>query len=482
MGLVPDLVREFKGRESLVRLLTYVVRCHEVSSMARLKLKPQDFDAATQHEFQVAWIAAKAYWEQYNERPSMGYMTDVCVAVMQAQGDTPSVLYDRVKALVQEIYNFPEDQLDPRYGKELLQAFLSRLYLKAIGQLGATHTDAATVHELVESEFRDRHVSDMHEIDPFDIDEETSFGDPREPLGTAVVDKLMGGGTFSSDVIGILGPTGGGKTMLALQIAGGLALKNQHVLYFTYESPPEELRPRLFSCIGRIHRDKLEGKRVKDLDPETKETVKKAIGTCKKYVTLIDRASEGWSPIEVEERLRQAIAAGQKPRLIVIDWLWVAVSRASVNSAKSNRPDRMHLNDLLDSFKGIAAKYKVNVLVLQQLSTDASKKNPGRKPQWFNSAEAGSFAWLLSYCFAIGTADDNGYCWIVGSKARHSKKQDVMAQMLGEYNRFDLIDKALKYTKDRGFVPPEKVNSFDEEAPATDDKARSNYEQNTDFA
>jgi hypothetical protein len=483
MGLLPDLVREFKGPEALTRLLTYAIRCSEVSPIALLKLRPEDFDPTTEPEFQVAWIASKAYWDQHNTQPPRQYMLDICPAVLRAQGVVEAAPFQRVAALIDAIYSADPLQLDPQYGKTLIKAFLGRRFIEAVGQLGATQTDATKVYELIDGEYRKRHVVDMYEIDPFDINENTSFGEQREPLGTPVIDMLMSGGTFPTDVLGILGPTGGGKTTLALQIAGGCALRKQHVLYFTYETSPDELRPRLVSCVGRISRDKLEGKHFSDLDDQTKDAVRKASDACRQYIALLDRSSEGWSPIEIEERLKQSINVGQKPRLVVIDWLWIAVSRAAGESDRRGRPERQFLNDLLDSFKGMAVKYKVNFLILQQLSTAQAKQSPGRKPQWFNSAEAGSFAWLLSYCFAIGTADANGYCHIVGSKARHAKKQDTVARMMGEYNRFDLVDKDMEFKKGRGFVSADKVHSLnDDDEEEQPNKIQSNYEQSTDFA
>jgi hypothetical protein len=324
----------------------------------------------------------------------------------------------------------------------------------------------------------------MYEIDPFDIDEETSFGSAREPLGTPVVDMIMSGGTFPSDVLGIIGPTGGGKTTLSLQIAGGCALRKEHVLYFTYETSPDELRPRLLSCVGRIERNRLEGKQMKDLDAETRQTVRKAIAACRQYVSVVDRSSEGWSPLEVDARIRRSMSEGKKPRLVVIDWIWIAVLRAAGSSDQRNKAERQFLNDMLDAYKGMATKYKINFLIVQQLSTEQAKKSPGRKPQWFNSAEAGSFSWLLSYCFAIGTADNSGICWIVGSKARHAKRQDLLAQLCGDYNRFDLIDKDMVFKKGRGFVDSDKVHSLDDTDEQSDgnDRLRDNFEKNSDYA
>ena len=115
----------------------------------------------------------------------------------------------------------------------------------------------------------------------------------------------------------------------------------------------------------------------------------------------------------------------------------------------------------MDGLKAIAAKHKICLLILHQLSTEMVKKSPSNKPAWFNSAEAGSFAWLLHYCFAIGRADGNGYCWLVGSKSRNAANKDVLVRLNGGMNRFDPVDNSMTYDpSSKTFVEEEEMGKI----------------------
>jgi hypothetical protein len=94
----------------------------------------------------------------------------------------------------------------------------------------------------------------------------------------------------------------------------------------------------------------------------------------------------------------------------------------------------------------LAAKFGNNFLVLHQLTGKSAKCTPGRKPQWFDAAEATSFAWEVHQCFAIGTATKAGRCFLVASKNHGGPKGDCVMHMDGVMNRFDSLDPDVVYT------------------------------------
>ena len=68
---------------------------------------------------------------------------------------------------------------------------------------------------------------------------------------------------------------------------------------------------------------------------------------------------------------------------------------------------------------------------------------------------------MLHYCFAIGRADGNGHCWLVGSKARNARVQEVMVRLNGAFNRFDPVDKAMAYDpSSKEFVEEEDISKI----------------------
>ena len=460
---VQELIREFQGPEAVARMLTYAVRCPEVASISLSKLHPEDFNKDSEMQFQVVWLAAQEYWLQYKSVPPLNYMLDMSVAVLKQLGFHEPSLHDNIRAIVQHIYSYDENPWNVEYGKDLLRAFLGRVFTQAVQHATATNPgDAKTIIRLVTDEYHRRSIVAMKESDPFDFgDDEPLVANERNPLYVEQVDTLLGGGLGGAECIGILGPTGGGKTTLALQIAGNLGAHQKHVLYFTYEQPAIELRPRILSMLARTPIAAFVGKSVNELTEQQAKVVRGARDLCRKYINILDRSSEGDNLIEIDSKIQHDIAAGKKPSLVIIDWIWILVTRYATAKGKTKTPERQCLMEIMDGIKSICSKYRVPFLILQQLSTEQAKRSPGRKPQWFNSAEAGNFAWLLAYCFAIGQTDSKGYCYLVGSKARNAKRQDVVMQLIGDLNRFDMADKKLQYREGKGFKSIDEENTLD---------------------
>jgi len=483
MAELPEIVRGFSGRDAITRMLMYAIRVHEVATQALTRLRPDDFNAETESDFQIIWIVAHAYWDAYGVAPPAQYMYDICSSVLREQGFNEGPVHTRIHALITDIYEAEPSAWDINYGMELLRSFLGKKLTDAVQHVVTTNPgNAKRVMELIQTEYYSRTVEDAQEINPLAVDSNSLVSAPRRPLYVPQLDLLLGGGVTDSECIGVLGPSGGGKTLLAIQAAAALAFERQHCLYFTYEQPAEELRPRIISCMTRLPSSRFANKKVNELDTEAKEKLD-GLKQFSQYLTVVDRSSAGDNTLEIDTRIRRAVESGNKPRLVIIDWAWILVTRIAAASGRKQTVERQHLMMVMDSFKSMASKYRVSFMILQQLSTEQAKRSPDKKPQWFNAAEAGNFAWLLPYCFAIGQADSKGVCYLVGSKARAAKKQDCMMQLKGDLNRFDLIKEDMTYKSGTGFVDSAKADSFDYtiNMDARDATNKSKYESAKDI-
>jgi circadian clock protein KaiC len=63
----------------------------------------------------------------------------------------------------------------------------------------------------------------------------------RVNSGMADLDALMGGGLYAADTTALLGPTGCGKTTIALRFVAHGALKGERCLYISFQETPEQL-------------------------------------------------------------------------------------------------------------------------------------------------------------------------------------------------------------------------------------------------
>src|SRR5512134_1055446 len=67
------------------------------------------------------------------------------------------------------------------------------------------------------------------------------------PTEFGALDRHLGGGFRSGDLILLAGPQGLGKTTLALQVARNVALSGRSVLFFSFEHDPQTMLIRLVS-------------------------------------------------------------------------------------------------------------------------------------------------------------------------------------------------------------------------------------------
>ena len=72
------------------------------------------------------------------------------------------------------------------------------------------------------------------------------------PTGLHSLDKMLGGGLRRGSLTLIASRPGMGKTSLALQIAGNLALEGKHVMFFSYELLKEHILLRLKKPFGNV--------------------------------------------------------------------------------------------------------------------------------------------------------------------------------------------------------------------------------------
>lgn len=442
-------------------MVTYAVRCPEVARIAVDRLSPLDFDESTQLDFMVVWHVAQMYWNEYSRVPPHHYLRDMSVAVLVQRGYQEPVYHEGVRRVVDAIYALQETPWNVDYGRALLNAFFNDVFLRELNQLAEQPSDRTDLVEEISHRHRRLTVGDIEIVDPFDIQTEKPSFPKRRATGVTFVDQLLGGGLLPAEAIGVLGPSGGGKTLLALQLSCSLAERHQYVEYFTYEQPAKDLQVRVLSCAGKVKSGDLQGKEWSEIGSPARGRVENAAAISRDYLHLLDRSSEGHSITEIASHINRCEVAGKKPTLVVIDWIWPLIVRMTSRSERRNVEERKLLMNAMEQIKSLAASTGVCFLIVHQLSTEVVKKSPGRKPQWFNSAEAGAFAWFLPYCFAIGTADPNGYCWLVGSKVRHAGKKEILVQLDGEYNRFKATDKAMHFdVAKREFIDEDAVGKM----------------------
>lgn len=292
------------------------------------------------------------------------------------------------------------------------------------------------------------------------------------------LDLLMCGGIAKKEVMGLLGPHGSCKTLMAIQIICTMAANARALwiaddrkgplpmfFYFFYEGTIDEMRLRSLAFSAKISRESLEMGDMAQLS--TKDNLKgyeqrlfadyarngieilgeqerlliatKRINDNVRFIDMTGndplRSSQGYGSIEeVESILRanddhvrnntgeEAVTGG-----FVIDYVGAMAKRYK----EYNNFDDAALRHAITGAP-YAAKHRIAIhrnctaLLLHQLSGAANELAPGKVAHGTKSAESRTFRENLDFNFVIGAPDREGHVQIQMDKQRRTGRQPAI--------------------------------------------------------
>lgn len=207
----------------------------------------------------------------------------------------------------------------------------------------------------------------------------------RMPLSRdfAKFNASLGGGLGKREHVILLAPTGGGKTVLACQIAVDLALAGRGVILISTEQHPKELFVRFVSNISskvgaRIHfgviKDGITEEVKRQLTDEQLATVAKAAellgpnlicGNWTAGRTLAD------IPEFIEKHKRAFEERGKTLDCIILDWIGGALTERTSDASKK----RLLMMEAATAMKNFALQYNVATISMAQTSKDGMDRS-----------------------------------------------------------------------------------------------------------
>lgn len=271
------------------------------------------------------------------------------------------------------------------------------------------------------------------------------------PTGVAVLDEAMGGGHAGKECYLILGPTGGGKSALGVQIAlegaryqsarylalgvSGARVQRRPWLYFTYELTRNQLQERVAAYGARISRNTLSASRPEDQAYSTAAAVKdyereEIVNPCQPYTGETERMQAlhrelggGWFIVvdfsgEVsgcgiggvhEIALYCAKVADRAGGVagVVIDYAGLAVTRQRLASSKLKPGDDFELMATFgDEVRNrVAIPFDCPTWFLHQFHGDVGAMSPGARPSLSQARGGRNFGDNVDFAFGIGNID-----------------------------------------------------------------------------
>jgi hypothetical protein len=255
------------------------------------------------------------------------------------------------------------------------------------------------------------------------------------PFGVDFLDEVLDGGTTKGEMIGILAPSGGGKTSLALQIIYTQLLAGKHILHISTEQGLKgDITRRLCMMLTGQDRNVFKGASFAALEPSVQQTIKTCQERLKGLYHFWDFKNDKHSFDSAEalfNPIRQLQERGMFPDLIILDWWGNMKDALEANTFQTadNSGQRRFSRNLLTEIRRGAEDYGVVPVIFHQLSGEASAKSSTSIPSTHSAQEDKNFNNMFDYCFAISQRDSDEIATLNVDKARGAARTKVAIQL-----------------------------------------------------
>jgi hypothetical protein len=266
-------------------LLMHVIWDPVIFNLCYAELEPDMLSKPSETAYRHIWTEIKAFYDEHGVMPKLEAISARVASKIEtdplslADNTTGAQLLENAQDLLTFAYNRttnPPGCEEPHEAKKVLRAILidrgpeeelRRAVTNAVGHR------VINLPKLVEkAQARIQDIESIGKAEDERITVPTSWAQtarPKWPTGVDFVDNIMGGGSEPGDCNVIIGPTGGGKTTLSMQLAcstarlqGQLARRGTDgdpglVVFVSYEDGRRMLQVRSVSYSARILKDRL---------------------------------------------------------------------------------------------------------------------------------------------------------------------------------------------------------------------------------
>ena len=275
---------------------------------------------------------------------------------------------------------------------------------------------------------------------PLDDMEDLLAERPRTPTGVAIIDKILAGGISLGEHIGILGPSGGGKTICSNMLQCNLAIRGFSTLYIqTEQTISGDIAYRMYSYMLGVPMATFVNKKFEEIDPLVVQRIRelKPVWDRMRCVSTADKeAKTSKASNEVVEIIKQVMDTGFIPQFVILDWLGALVLDFMRCSSGDKQAFHLKAEDLKYTLNKFFRANNISAIYLHQTDTATQHREPAYKPRKNDSDNYHAFANNLEACICIGTATkfDDGMqvAWMGADKARGMQSgKYVMAKIDG---------------------------------------------------
>ena len=284
----------------------------------------------------------------------------------------------------------------------------------------------------------------------------------RVPTGINWLDDLSSGGGREGDKWLILGTSGGGKSVCAVQYACAQALMGNDTLWVTYEQSIEgDLAERMIANITDTSLSRIRDLGFDNLPEEVREKFLTAVAGVDDRLVALDMTRWQKDPTDPEDncgiasvrkqflRLKEQ---GHRPKTVILDWFGSMMAHIAANEGLDLASCyRFKAQEEIDKLVAFAKEEKVLVIVFHQLDTAANEARPTSIPGANQAQDMKSLQNYFDLVLTIGKRDENEVCYFANPKNRKGQRIVRTLRLIGDKARFVMED---------GWLPDSRTGSF----------------------
>lgn len=358
--------------------------------------------------------------------------------------------------------NFSE-QISQRFLQEVTQLIVVTTATDELKRMRTVQDTRAVLAELSAKLSAVEKPGKVRLFNPVADSEEVLVHRDKVPTGISWFDELTGGGIVWGEHGGTLGPSGGGKSVIANMLTCNLAIQGYNTMLLQFEQSVKynsDISSRIYSYLTRLPTSEFVNKSSSELSQEARDALKKcsSVSDRIRFGSFIDD-NVARNVDTIIETIDDSIKAGFAPKFVVIDWLGAVVQDFLGVDGNQQAKYQEAAQAIMDRLNAFAKTHGISLFYLHQLSTTAGKRESGYKPGMYESYYFTGFCHKVEYQFQLGTKselpDGTFVAWLVAGKVRGARPgKAVVVRVNGAYARMDMTKDGEFYVDKKGALAP----------------------------